>query len=73
MREFVQDWYESDLPSQSVDPVGPPSSRYRVLRGGGDSEPGELRSARRYPLISVQGPPEIRGAFLGFRLVRETK
>lgn len=74
VREFVQDWYESDLPSESVDPVGPSSSRYRVVRGGGgDSEPSEMRSAKRYPLISVQGPPEIRGAFLGFRLVREIK
>jgi len=68
--EWVQDWY-GDYPSQplTVDPVGPSTGSYRVLRGGGwDYGARVLRSASR-----DSGSPGYRSYDVGFRLVRTAR
>ena len=67
--EWTQDWYSDTYYSISppVDPTGPPSGRYRVLRGGAfNNDAARTRSARRSGL-----PPEFMGnGSIGLRLVR---
>ena len=66
--EWVQDWYGSDYYSRSssVDPVGPLTGSYRVVRGGCFSDYARyVRSANRSD--SSPGP---RYGPLGFRLLR---
>ena len=64
--EWCADWYEERYaPAQSVDPQGPSTGRYRVLRGGSwHSGPQYCRSAKRY-----SHAPEERYDSLGFRVV----
>lgn len=66
--EWCLDWYDLDYyqSSPSVDPQGPPSGDYRVLRGGSwyDSIASFLRVSSRY-----NGPPDVRFNFYGFRCV----
>lgn len=69
--EWVQDWYSANYyaASPSVDPHGPPSGTQRVIRGGGWYDvPVDLRLANR-----GRARPEVRSAFIGFRLVRTTE
>ena len=64
--EWCQDFYDENYyrNSPSIDPQGPSSGQYRVLRGGSwDSVATLLRSALR-----LYGPPGNRGVD-GFRLV----
>ena len=66
--EWVQDWYDADYYNSSprVDPPGPDSGSYRVIRGGFFSVgTQDLRSAQR-----SSGSPSTRRNFLGARLVR---
>ncbi|MCZ7651230.1 MAG: formylglycine-generating enzyme family protein [Thermoanaerobaculia bacterium] len=65
--EWVQDWYEDDYPAgPAVDPTGPASSPYRVLRGGYWYRYARFcRSAYRY-----DGTPTSRDNYIGFRLAR---
>ena len=65
--EWVEDWY-GDYPGGAVvDPNGPRSGSYRVLRGGGwDFIAGNCRSANR-----DRYSPGNRANDLGFRLLRE--
>ncbi|MBP8131819.1 MAG: SUMF1/EgtB/PvdO family nonheme iron enzyme [Candidatus Hydrogenedentes bacterium] len=64
--EWCSDWY-GDYPSGSVtDPSGPPSGKYRVVRGGSWGDlPGLCRSAARYGVA-----PGLRSADSGLRLLR---
>lgn len=65
--EWCQDWYGTypTSPPTQVDPTGPPTGSYRVVRGGGwDVNAGYCRSARRG--IST---PSDRYNFLGFRVL----
>ena len=58
--EYCSDWYGGDYfqRSASVDPQGPPTGHFRVLRGGGwGCNPNNCRSAHRKraaPTISTQ-------------------
>jgi formylglycine-generating enzyme required for sulfatase activity len=65
--EWCWDWYnERYLPGEVVNPVGPDSGSYRVVRGGSFFfPPGYLRSAFR---VTVR--PEDRLEGFGFRCVR---
>ena len=66
--EWCSDWYDGDYygSSPSVDPAGPSTGSYRVLRGGGwDYFAGGCRSANRF----WDGPTG-SGNYLGFRAVR---
>ena len=66
--EWVQDRYGWDYYNSSprVDPLGPSSGSYRVVRGGAfDSDARGLRSAARVGLS-----PGLRNASIGARLVR---
>jgi formylglycine-generating enzyme required for sulfatase activity/tRNA A-37 threonylcarbamoyl transferase component Bud32 len=63
--EWVADWY-GDYPSgRQVNPVGPSSGYYRVLRGGSWSNSrGSVRTASRFHYT-----PDNRSRFVGFRCV----
>jgi formylglycine-generating enzyme required for sulfatase activity len=64
--EWVRDWYSDYTSGISVDPTGPRSGEYRVLRGGSfNFPPGYLRSAGR-----VNDYPGAGGGDNGFRCVR---
>ena len=66
--EWVQDWYDEDYYASSsrVDPRGPASGSYRVLRGGHFISSAEyVRSALRY-----HTPPSNNDGHFGVRLVR---
>ncbi|MFA5292139.1 MAG: SUMF1/EgtB/PvdO family nonheme iron enzyme [Phycisphaerae bacterium] len=67
--EWCQDWYDENYYSQSpsVDPHGPDSGQYRVLRGGSWYDtPKDCRSAKRYYL-----KPDNSRDRIGFRVVFE--
>jgi serine/threonine protein kinase len=66
--EWCWDWYAEtyDPQSPSVDPTGPPTGRYRVLRGGTYRSPaGIVRCA-----IRNQDDPESKIQVNGFRVAR---
>ncbi|MFH0795708.1 MAG: SUMF1/EgtB/PvdO family nonheme iron enzyme [Candidatus Omnitrophota bacterium] len=67
MWEWCSDWYKEGYPTASqIDPEGPGSGNYRVLRGGGwFGDAGGCRSASR-----GWGDPGGRNDFLGFRCAR---
>ena len=61
--EWCLDWYES-APAGALDPPGPASGSYRVLRGGSwDDIARTCRSAFRYG-----GVPTVRFNAVGFRV-----
>ena len=69
--EWCCDWYGDDYYQKCaeqgvvVNPVGPETGVYRVLRGGSIfGNPGYCRAAARLP-----GRPDYRSDFVGFRLV----
>lgn len=69
--EWVQDWYDSNYyrSSPSVNPPGPSSGSYRVIRGGNfDNGARNVRSATRSYRSRSYRP---RTAHVGFRLLRE--
>jgi len=64
--EWTADWYQAAYPTGNpvIDPTGPASGSYRVLRGGSWNGGGTiLRSAERYYY-----PPSSRHYTLGFRV-----
>ena len=64
--EWVQDFYGEYGNNPVIDPVGPASGSYRVVRGGSwDYVAQDLRSANR-----GNYGPDGRGSNVGFRLVR---
>jgi formylglycine-generating enzyme required for sulfatase activity len=67
--EWVWDWHVTaydKLPS--VDPIGPESGKYRIIRGGSWSHTDRLaRVAYR-----VEDNPDRRGNNQGFRVARST-
>jgi formylglycine-generating enzyme required for sulfatase activity len=66
VREWVQDWYDDYSASAVIDPVGPSSGSYRVLRGGSWYFYSQgCRSANR-----LNHSPGIRNFYLGLRLLR---
>ncbi len=67
--EWCQDWYAKGYQNASgVDPKGPSSGEYRVVRGGGwDSTPRRCRSA-----IRGYNAPDIRDINLGFRVALDS-
>jgi len=63
--EWCQDWYRDDPGGNAVDPQGPATGSYRVFRGGGWENTGQLcRSATRNYWL-----PGTRDRSLGFRVV----
>ncbi|MFP3868464.1 MAG: formylglycine-generating enzyme family protein [Desulfobacteraceae bacterium] len=69
--EWCRDWYEASYYQHSpkANPPGPPSGKFKVLRGGSwYSRARELRCACR----QFAGPGNADG-FIGFRLVRPIK
>ena len=65
--EWVADWYDPDDVQRNlrVDPVGPPTGDFKVLRGGGFfTNYFQCRSAYRH-----FAPPQMRYSLFGFRLV----
>ncbi len=65
--EWCQDWYGSDYYSKSpnINPTGPSSGSFRVVRGGSwNYSPGNVRAADR-----SRREPGVRNFNLGFRLV----
>ncbi|MEO6390519.1 MAG: formylglycine-generating enzyme family protein, partial [Pyrinomonadaceae bacterium] len=64
--EWCQDWWIASYEDgPAVDPPGPSTGRYRVLRGGSWSDlPMRVRSAYRDSL-----PSDLSTSVLGFRLV----
>lgn len=81
MFEWCQDWYGKYPENSVIDPKGPSSGEYRVVRGGSmDSRIEACRSANRYYYDSDYSSkinyddPRIRDVdynLTGFRLVRE--
>ncbi|MBQ9874414.1 MAG: SUMF1/EgtB/PvdO family nonheme iron enzyme [Thermoguttaceae bacterium] len=67
VREWCKDWYDSKyyLSGELVDPQGPPSGNYRVVRGSGWDE----RSDRCRPLARDSESPNHDESNLGVRLV----
>ena len=66
--EWCQDWYGAYPEGPEMDPAGPPSGQYRVLRGGGwDGDPAACRAGRRR--IFIPGYFQ-RQSDLGLRLAR---
>jgi len=68
VNEWVQDWYDEKYYriSPKLDPQGPSSGHYRVVRGGGWLElPWGLRSASRQAISS-----NVSAEVLGVRLLR---
>jgi formylglycine-generating enzyme required for sulfatase activity len=62
--EWVQDVHEAYPPGDLLDPKGPDSGPYRVIRGGSWRDgPRSARVASRYKIA-------LRYDFLGLRLVR---
>lgn len=69
--EWVADWYDADFYQNSPEhnPIRQSSGDRRVARGGGWNHPShDLRSANR-----GDAQPQIRYAYVGFRLVRDSK
>lgn len=65
--EWCQDWKEDYSDGPVNDPKGPPSGKYRVLRGGAYVDKvGEVRSARR-----GYKEPDFKTDHLGFRVARD--
>jgi formylglycine-generating enzyme required for sulfatase activity len=65
--EWVNDWYGSYPSEPQVNPTGPASGEYRVLRGGGwNANVGYVRTANR-----LSDRPDLRYADIGFRCVVE--
>ncbi len=66
--EWVRDWYQQyQDATQTVDPLGPQSGAYRVVRGGSwKSTQTDARSAARRPSL-----PGLRSNYVGFRVVRD--
>jgi formylglycine-generating enzyme required for sulfatase activity len=68
--EWCKDWYGKDYYTQAdnaVDPEGPTSGRFRVLRGGSwQVYPRDCRSAAR-----SRARPDYRSSRIGFRVVLE--
>jgi formylglycine-generating enzyme required for sulfatase activity len=63
--EWCMEWYTENLEGSSVDPHGPESGSYRVIRGGSWFYDARcVRSACR-----VRYDPGLRYEFLGFRLL----
>jgi formylglycine-generating enzyme required for sulfatase activity len=63
--EWCHDWYEDYPSGEVVDPFGPTTGSYRVLRGGSWFNPSRnCRSAYR-----VRNAPGLRSGSLGFRVV----
>lgn len=66
VREWVQDWRGAYPSTRQVDPQGPSSGSFRVIRGGDfHSYALGLRSAARYP-----NPPGTGSSQVGARLLR---
>lgn len=66
--EWCSDWYDDYNGGDEVNPQGPSSGDFRVLRGGGWVSAGKnTRSAcRGYP-------PDDQSSKIGFRLVADPK
>ena len=63
--EWCHDWYGEYMGESAIDPQGPDSGEYRVVRGGSwHFHPRHCRSASRYC-----GKPHARKSELGFRMV----
>jgi len=67
--EWVWDWYQSDYQTlESTDPIGPPETRTRVIRGGSWFDPATFaRVAQRDNNV-----PASRYDHVGFRFVRSS-
>lgn len=64
--EWVRDWYGGYAPGPQVDPLGPPTGTWRVIRGGSYSLDAQyVRSAYRQA-----GDPGSMYSNVGFRLIR---
>jgi formylglycine-generating enzyme required for sulfatase activity len=67
--EWVEDCYDNKYYAKSplVDPTGPPSGRYRVVRGGSWFDGSRyVRSSNRYGDV-----PDVKDGLLGFRCAWE--
>ncbi len=65
--EWTWDWYEAHPPAQQIDPQGPASGYFRVVRGGA----AWYHGAARLRVADRSGhTPDYRDRFIGFRLVR---
>ena len=61
--EWCADWYQEDITGDSLNPTGPASGVYRVVRGGSWSfSAANCRAAHRYVYY-----PGIRNHYAGFR------
>jgi formylglycine-generating enzyme required for sulfatase activity len=68
--EFVSDWYEDRLPSESVvDPQGPPKGRWHTIRGGSWINKLTVRTRASYRLSRE---PVVRADLIGFRCAGST-
>jgi len=67
--EWLSDFWADRRPTQSIDPQGPSTGLYRVLRGGSWAmEPHYLQTS-----VRIYHLPEIRASSFGFRLLRTRK
>ena len=64
--EWTRDWSADYSEESVVDPTGPKSGEYKILRGGSwdVNDPGKLRAANRSDFH-----PDGWGRYIGFRLV----
>jgi formylglycine-generating enzyme required for sulfatase activity len=68
--EWAADWYGSYPAEPQINPSGPSSGEYRVIRGGSwDDAPYQVRTANRYELL-----PNIQWAdYVGFRCAQDVE
>ncbi len=65
VNEWVNDWYTTYGSAAAIDPEGPTSATYTLLRGGGWFNTSELRGASRSTNV-----PSFQSWGVGFRVAR---
>jgi formylglycine-generating enzyme required for sulfatase activity len=67
--EWCQDWYGTYPGAIAVDPQGPATGSYRVIRGGRWGAWGHVAWDCRSASRDDYGAPDIRDSYVGFRVV----
>jgi len=65
--EWCWDWYKKDYPDSAIDPIGPDSGVFRIVRGGAFRYSGADRCRSAYRAAQTPG---FSSPYIGIRLVR---
>lgn len=63
--EWCRDWFGSYTSEDAINPLGPDSGTYRVVRGGSAADPAELSRVSARNLEK----PDAKNDYIGFRMV----